>query len=252
MCSHAVQLFGYYSSPYHCLIWLSIFGLSPMSIRLIVGRCVSSCTSICKVQTIKRYLYLLQCSRGIIVGIIPPMSLTLLDYLFVDGVCIKSFWIHNLLLLVERYQFVYWMHYSPRHFTISVQCICWKCSVTVSNVSVLDVGVSIRETVSMARRFHIYSLNWRYLQFKCTYPQFNCRYLQIGLIVDIFKWIADISKWIVDIFKWIVDICNSIEDIYKSIEDIYKYSLFGDISNLIEDIFNSFGDIYNSFEDISK
>ena len=27
--------------------------------------------------------------------------------------------------------------------------------------------------ISMARRFHIYSLNWRYLQLKCTYLQFN-------------------------------------------------------------------------------
>ena len=127
-------------------------------------------------------------------------------------------------------------------------------SLDYNNINVVIGDFNSHSTTweYMARRFHIYSLNWRYLQLKCTYPQFNCRYLQIGLIVDIFKWIADISKWIVDIFKWIVDICNSIEDIYKSIEDIYKYSLFGDISNSIEDIFNSFGDIYNSFEDISK
>ena len=55
--------------------------------------------------------------------------------------------------------------------------------------------------VSMARRFHIYSLNWRYIR------------------------------------NWIGDISNSIEDIYNSFGDISKYVLFGDISNSFEDIF---------------
>ena len=106
--------------------------------------------------------------------------------------------------------------------------------------------------INSACRFHIYSLNCRYLQLICRYLQLNWRYLQIGLIVDISNWIADISKWIVDIFKWIVDIYNSIEDIYNSFGDISKYCLFGDIYNWIVDIYNSFEDIYNSFEDISK
>ena len=38
---------------------------------------------------------------------------------------------------------------------------------------------------AMACRFHIYSLNCRYLQLICRYLQLNWRYLQIGLIVDI-------------------------------------------------------------------
>ncbi len=32
----------------------------------------------------------------------------------------------------------------------------------------------------MACRFHIYSLNCRYLQLNCRYIQFNCRYLQFN------------------------------------------------------------------------
>ena len=38
------------------------------------------------------------------------------------------------------------------------------------------VAFASKTLTSMARRFHIYSLNWRYLQLKCTYPQFNCRF----------------------------------------------------------------------------
>ena len=56
-------------------------------------------------------------------------------------------------------------------------------------------------TECMACRFHIYSLNCRYLQLICRYLQMNCRYLQIGLFVDISNWIEDISNWIVDISK---------------------------------------------------
>ena len=42
--------------------------------------------------------------------------------------------------------------------------------------------------LSMACRFHIYSLNCRYLQLKCTYLQFNCRYLQLICRYLQFNW----------------------------------------------------------------
>ena len=42
--------------------------------------------------------------------------------------------------------------------------------------------------ISMACRFHIYSLNCRYLQLKCTYLQFNCRYLQFNWRYLQFNW----------------------------------------------------------------
>ena len=41
---------------------------------------------------------------------------------------------------------------------------------------------------AMACRFHIYSLNCRYLQLKCTYLQFNCRYLQFNWRYLQFNW----------------------------------------------------------------
>ena len=55
---------------------------------------------------------------------------------------------------------------------------------------VTDVTVINRVNIGsdhriMACRFHIYSLNCRYLQLICRYLQMNCRYLQIGIFVDI-------------------------------------------------------------------
>ena len=67
--------------------------------------------------------------------------------------------------------------------------------------------------MSMARRFHIYSLNWRYLQLKCTYLQLNWRYLQLN-------------------WRYLQLNCNSIG--------------IGDISNSIADMCTSIGDIFNS------
>ena len=96
-----------------------------------------------------------------------------------------------------------------------------------------------RRRVPMACRFHIYSLNCRYLQFNWRYIQLNWRYLQLICRYLQFNWIYLQIGWIVDIFNWI-------GDIYKSIGDISKYCLFGDISNWIVDISNWIVDIYNS------
>ena len=43
-----------------------------------------------------------------------------------------------------------------------------------------DITIQEQTLETLACRFHIYSLNCRYLQLKCTYLQFNWRYLQIG------------------------------------------------------------------------
>ena len=53
--------------------------------------------------------------------------------------------------------------------------------VNLEKTEVLSIGAHRY----MACRFHIYSLNCRYLQLICRYLQMNCRYLQIGLFVDI-------------------------------------------------------------------
>ena len=106
----------------------------------------------------------------------------------------------------------------------------------------------------------MYSLNWRYLQLKCTYLQFNWRYIQ-------FNWRYLQINWRYLQWSRFEDICNWIADVhfnwrYLQIRPIWRYlqlkctypqfncrylqiGLIVDISNWFGDIFNWIGDISN-------